>query len=80
MKNQPELPLRLQSELAASTLLPVKKGHFLTIKHCANLGDMIAVMPAIKKYSIHTKAKIKFLQVINFPGNYYQGAVHPTVS
>lgn len=76
---QKELPPRIKSELAVFPFIK-SNGHFLTVKHCANLGDIIAVLPAVKKYSLETGVKIKFLQVVNFPGNYYQGAVHPTVS
>jgi len=72
-----DLSPRIQSELAASPFLK-KTEPFLAVKHCANLGDVIAALPAIKKYSEITGLKIKFLQVLNFPGEYFKGAAHPT--
>lgn len=49
-----------------------------TIKHLANLGDIVAVLPACKKYWSITGRKIRFAQQVNNPAQYYQGAVHPT--
>jgi hypothetical protein len=53
---------------------------FTSVKHLANLGDIVAVMPALKKYYEVVGRKIKFLQMVNVPAAYYQGAVHPTKS
>jgi hypothetical protein len=50
-----------------------------TVKHLANLGDIIAVLPACKKYWQVTGRKIKFLQQVNNPAQYYTGATHPTL-
>lgn len=49
------------------------------VKHLPNLGDQIAVMPALKKYYEATGRKVRFCQMINTPAAYYQGAIHPTV-
>ncbi len=76
---KPELSPRIKSELANSPFLS-KTEPFLTVKHCANLGDVIAMMAGLKKYSSDCGLRIKFLQVVNYPGNYYKGAIHPTVS
>lgn len=51
---------------------------FTSVKHLANIGDIIAVMPACKKFWQVTGRKIKFLQKTNNPAAYYQGATHPT--
>lgn len=53
---------------------------FATVKHMANLGDVISIMPAIKKYYEVTKRRVQICQMIDVPGGYYQGAVHPTRS
>lgn len=49
-----------------------------SIKHLANVGDIIAALAACKTFYEITKRKIIFLQCVNVPGNYYPGAVHPT--
>lgn len=71
-----ELPQRLKNELG------VQPYHqkITSVKHFPNLGDQIAVMPALKKYWEVTGRKIKFLQCVDTPAAYYQGATHPTVS
>lgn len=51
-----------------------------TVKHLANLGDLVATMAAVKKYYDVTKRKVTICQVVNTPAAYYQGATHPTVS
>lgn len=58
--------------------LPKNNEPFLTVKHCANLGDVIAALPSVKRYYEISGIRIKFLQAINFPGTYYKGATHPT--
>jgi len=50
-----------------------------TVKHFANLGDIIAVLGAVKKYHSVTGRRVKFCQTINQEAAYYPGAVHPTV-
>lgn len=79
-KAQPtELPKRIQSELATSTLV-VPEERYTTCKHLANIGDIISLMPAIKKFWEITGRKVKLVQVVDFPGHYYAGAKHPTKS
>ncbi len=53
---------------------------FTTVKHCANIGDVFSIMPAIKKYWEVTKRRVQICQLINMEGAYYPGAVHPTKS
>ncbi len=53
---------------------------YTTVKHCANIGDVFSIMPAIKKYWEVTKRKVQICQLINMEGAYYPGAVHPTKS
>jgi hypothetical protein len=59
-----------------SSLLPVTD--FTTVKHSTNLGDIIASLPAVKKYHEVTGRKISFMQRIDMAAMYYNGAVHPT--
>ena len=73
-----KLPVRLENELAQTT--PDAAELFTSVKHLPNLGDQIAVMPAVRKYWEVTGRKIKFMQCINAAGNYYPGAVHPTTT
>lgn len=47
-------------------------------KHFANLGDLIASMPALKSFNEQTKRKAILYQQINVEGHYFNGAVHPT--
>lgn len=74
-KETPELPERLQKDLA------VQHEDCLTARflHCVNPGDLIAAMGAMKKYYEITKQKVIVCQSINQPAAYYTGAVHPTV-
>jgi hypothetical protein len=51
-----------------------------TVKHMANLGDVIASLAGLKKYYEITGKKIIFCQQLNVEANYYAGAVHPTTS
>lgn len=51
-----------------------------TVKHFANLGDIIAIMPALKEYHRVVGRKIKLCQMVNQPAVYYPGAVHPTMN
>lgn len=50
-----------------------------TFRHTVNLGDLIGAMGCIKVYHEITKRKGVVLQQINRPGQYYQGATHPTL-
>lgn len=54
--------------------------YFTTIKHLANLGDIICALVAIKKYYEVTKRKVIFCQQIDAQAHYYPGATHPTRS
>jgi len=74
-----EMTPRLDTELAVSKYVPVSE-FTPRIKHFANLGDIIAVMPAIKKYWEVTKRQAIFVQQCNQLAQYYQGATHPTVN
>jgi len=60
--------------------MSTKKSLPTSVKHMANMGDQIAVMPALKKYYEVTGRKIKFLQLVNTPAAYYPGATHPTTN
>jgi hypothetical protein len=74
-----KLNKRIENDLAiVSDIKP--EGHFTRIKHFANLGDIIAVLPACKKYYEVTQRKVIFVQQVNQLAQYYQGAVHPTVN
>lgn len=77
-KEKHELTPRQISELATAHVTPNEP--YVSVKHLANLGDVIAIMPALKKYREATGIKLKLLQMIDFPGNYYAGATHPTKS
>jgi len=70
---------RLESELATSAAVEPVTQYYCRIKHSVNLGDIIAALPACKKYYEITKRKIIFCQAINQKAAYYSGAVHPTV-
>lgn len=48
------------------------------VKHMCNLGDIIAILPAIKKYWQVTGRKVILSQQVNAPAHYYHGAIHPT--
>lgn len=74
MNNQP-LPQRLKNELADQ---PIQE-NCVRIKHSVNLGDIIASLPAIKKYYEITGRRAVFFQTIGLKAEYYPGAVHPTV-
>lgn len=50
-----------------------------SVKHSVNLGDLISSMGCCKEYYSVTGKKIRLLQQIDMQGQYYQGAVHPTV-
>lgn len=50
---------------------------FITVKHLANSGDIIAVMAGLKSISEKLGKKIIFYQWLNVHAQYYQGANHP---
>lgn len=77
VKKEEEKPLQVINVEVAQDVKP--KEYYSTVKHLANIGDIISVMPACRKYYEVTGRKIQFLQVIDAPGHYYAGAVHPTV-
>lgn len=45
--------------------------------HRANAGDVISVMAGIKQVCKKLNEKAIFVQRLNWPGHYYDGAVHP---
>lgn len=49
-----------------------------TVKHMANIGDIIASMISIKTYYEKTGRKVIFCQQLNVLASYYAGAIHPT--
>lgn len=53
---------------------------YTRVKHFANLGDIIAIMPSLKRYWEATGRKVILCQQIGQLAQYYQGAVHPTVN
>ncbi len=71
-----EVPKFISSELP--TQAPIKE-EFAQSLHTCNLGDIMGALAACKRYYDVTKRKIIFLQRINMPASYYQGAVHGTV-
>ena len=50
---------------------------FLTVKHLANAGDIIAVLAGLKSVSEKLGMKVIFYQWIDVQAQYYQGATHP---
>lgn len=74
-----ELSPRLKNDLAVNTPLSKEPDIYTTVKHYANLGDIIAVLGAVKKYHFVTGRKVMFCQTINQAAAYYPGAIHPTV-
>lgn len=50
-----------------------------SFKHMANPGDVIASLAAVRTYYESTGRQILYYQMVNAPGGYYAGAVHPTV-
>lgn len=52
---------------------------FARFKHLANCGDLIASMPAIKKYYELTGKKVIVCQQLNVPAQYPIGSKHPVV-
>lgn len=78
--NIPQLPPRLENELAQYPQLQQPLDLTTRIKHSVNPGDLIACMAAIKRFYDATKRKVIVSQTVGMLANYYQGAVHPTVN
>lgn len=76
-ENTHEIPPRLQSEIATTNLIKTEEV-FTTVKHLANMGDIVASMAACKKYWEITGRKIMFCQYVDHPAAYYPGATHGT--
>src|SRR6185503_7957388 len=73
-----EIPKRLEAEIASSeTVQPDEM--FTTVKHMANMGDIVASLAACKRYWEITGRRIMFCQYVDHPAAYYPGAVHGTV-
>lgn len=73
-----ELPKRLEAEVASSEITKSDE-LFTTVKHLANMGDIIASLAACKKYWQITGRRIMFCQYVDHPAAYYPGATHGTV-
>lgn len=78
-KREHKLSPRLESELAVTPIIPPNEEWVCRVKHSVNLGDIIAALPACKKYWEVTGRRIVFSQMINQRAAYYEGAIHPTV-
>lgn len=52
---------------------------FARFKHLCNSGDLIAAMPAIKKYHQLTGKKVILCQQLNVPAQYPIGSRHPVI-
>jgi hypothetical protein len=75
--NVPDLQPRFQKDLGS----PLQPQEFLTrVKHFANPGDAVAILPALKKYWEITGRKVILCQQVGQLAQYYAGAVHPTVN
>lgn len=77
-KTKHELPQRLEREVATASFAQPEEP-FTTVKHMANMGDIIASLAACKKYWEITGRKIMYCQHVNFPAQYYPGATHGTM-
>lgn len=71
------IPMVIPTETAIDK--PVQQEFYTRVKHMCNLGDIIAILPACKKYWEVTKRKIILSQQVNVPAAYYAGATHPTL-
>jgi hypothetical protein len=52
----------------------------IKFKHWANSGDLIASLAGIKHICEERKRKAVYMQQVNVPATYYEGAVHPIKS
>lgn len=75
----PNIPPRLESELANSVVVKSDEP-FTTVKHMANMGDIIAALASCKKYWEITGRRIMFCQMVDQAAAYYPGATHGTLS
>jgi len=53
---------------------------YLSYRHVINLGDLISTLPGIKHLWKLTGKKAIVYQQLNRPGEYFEGAKHPTVN
>jgi len=51
-----------------------------TAKHFCNPGDLVAMLASLKGYYEKTGRKVRLLQQLNVPAQYYPGATHGTLS
>lgn len=51
---------------------------FLTYRHVVNMGDLISSLAGIRHLWKTTGKKAIIYQQLNRPGEYYEGAIHPT--
>ena len=68
----------LQQENETPTL-PRVQPQSAGFKHFANVGDVWAAFASVRTFWEVTGRKVDFYQCVNTPGQYYPGAVHPTV-
>ena len=69
---------KLESELAITPLIPTQE-YCCRVRHTVNLGDIVAALPACKRYWEVTGRRVIFCQSVNKKAAYYEGATHPTV-
>ncbi len=53
-------------------------GRILKIRHSFNPGDLITILPGLQHLYKTQNTKTVFMQRLNLPAFYYQGADHPT--
>lgn len=58
----------------------IKRSDAANFKHFCNPGDLIASMASMKSFHRKTGRRVKVLQQLNLPANYYTNATHGTVS
>lgn len=51
---------------------------FLTYRHSVNMGDLISALAGIRHLWVTTGKRAIIYQQLNRPGEYYEGAQHPT--
>lgn len=78
-KPKHELHPKLESDLAATNLITKNEYNTTTVKHLANMGDIVAALAACKKFFEITSRKIIFCQHVDHPAAYYPGATHGTL-
>lgn len=71
---------RKSQPIKKAIVAPTKnEEQFTSVKHLANIGDIIASLAACKKFYDTTGRRIRYMQCVDNPAQYYNGAVHPTV-